>query len=100
MFLRGRRPPAVDPRHGRKLRRCGHGLMVQEKVEVQAAARTLGLDVVTLEIRRSEDIAPAFEMRRPFMSLGPARSRRTGSHQHLGGRRSTAVHLLSKVSNW
>jgi putative ABC transport system substrate-binding protein len=27
----------------------------------QAAARTLGLDVVTLEIRRAEDIAPAFE---------------------------------------
>jgi putative tryptophan/tyrosine transport system substrate-binding protein len=34
---------------------------LQEKVEVQAAARTLGLDVVALEIRRSEDIAPAFE---------------------------------------
>jgi putative tryptophan/tyrosine transport system substrate-binding protein len=29
--------------------------------EVQAAARTLGLDVATLEIQRSEDIAPAFE---------------------------------------
>jgi putative tryptophan/tyrosine transport system substrate-binding protein len=29
--------------------------------KVQAAARTLGLDVVTLEIRRPEDIAPAFE---------------------------------------
>ena len=29
--------------------------------EVQAAARTLGLDVVTLEIRQPEDIAPAFE---------------------------------------
>jgi ABC-type uncharacterized transport system substrate-binding protein len=32
-----------------------------EMDEVQAAARTLGLDVVTLEIRRPEDIAPAFE---------------------------------------
>ena len=32
-----------------------------EMGEVQAAARTLGLDVVTLEIRRAEDIAPAFE---------------------------------------
>jgi putative ABC transport system substrate-binding protein len=30
--------------------------------EVQAAAGTLGLDVVMLEIRRSEDIAPAFEV--------------------------------------
>src|SRR5262245_28817485 len=30
-------------------------------LEVQATTRTLGLDVVTLEIRRAEDIAPAFE---------------------------------------
>jgi putative ABC transport system substrate-binding protein len=29
--------------------------------EAHAAARTLGLDVVTLEIRRAEDIAPAFD---------------------------------------
>jgi ABC-type uncharacterized transport system substrate-binding protein len=29
--------------------------------EVQAAARTLGLEVAALEIRRGEDIAPAFE---------------------------------------
>jgi ABC-type uncharacterized transport system substrate-binding protein len=29
--------------------------------EVQVAARTLGLDVITLEIRRGEDIVPAFE---------------------------------------
>jgi putative ABC transport system substrate-binding protein len=29
--------------------------------EVQAAARALGLEVATLEIRRAEDIAPAFE---------------------------------------
>jgi putative ABC transport system substrate-binding protein len=28
---------------------------------VQAAARTLGLEVITLEIRRGEDIAPALE---------------------------------------
>jgi putative tryptophan/tyrosine transport system substrate-binding protein len=32
-----------------------------EMSEVQAAAKALGLDVVTLEIRRTEDIAPAFE---------------------------------------
>ena len=30
--------------------------------EVQAAARTLGLEVLPLEIRRAEDIAPAFEL--------------------------------------
>jgi ABC-type uncharacterized transport system substrate-binding protein len=34
---------------------------VLEMAEVQAAARALGLEVVTLEIRRAEDIAPAFE---------------------------------------
>jgi putative ABC transport system substrate-binding protein len=32
-----------------------------ETGEVQAAAKALGLDVVALEIRRAEDIAPAFE---------------------------------------
>jgi putative ABC transport system substrate-binding protein len=32
-----------------------------EMGEVQAAAKALGLDLVTLEIRRLEDIAPAFE---------------------------------------
>jgi putative ABC transport system substrate-binding protein len=34
---------------------------VLEMGEVQAAARALGLEVVTLEIRRAEDIVPAFE---------------------------------------
>jgi putative ABC transport system substrate-binding protein len=34
---------------------------VLEMHEADAAAHTLGLDVVTLEIRRAEDIAPAFE---------------------------------------
>src|SRR5262249_9514846 len=34
---------------------------VLELTEVQAAARALGLEVATLEIRRAEDIAPAFE---------------------------------------
>jgi putative tryptophan/tyrosine transport system substrate-binding protein len=34
---------------------------VRDMREVQAAAHTLGLEVVTLEIRRAEDIAPAFE---------------------------------------
>ena len=39
----------------------GNPVAVLEMGEVQAAARTLGLEVVTLEIRRAEDIAPAFE---------------------------------------
>jgi ABC-type uncharacterized transport system substrate-binding protein len=34
---------------------------VQEMGEIQAAAGALGLDVPTFEIRRAEDIAPAFE---------------------------------------
>ena len=34
---------------------------VKEAREVQAMARTLGLEVSTLEIRHAEDIAPAFE---------------------------------------
>jgi putative tryptophan/tyrosine transport system substrate-binding protein len=34
---------------------------LQEEAEVLAVARTIGLDVVTLEIRRPEEIAPAFE---------------------------------------
>ncbi len=39
----------------------GNPISVLEMGEVQAAARTLGLEVATLEIRRAEDIAPAFE---------------------------------------
>jgi ABC-type uncharacterized transport system substrate-binding protein len=37
-------------------------LSVLEMDEVQAAARTLGLEVATPEIRRAEDIAPAFDV--------------------------------------
>jgi putative ABC transport system substrate-binding protein len=39
----------------------GNPIVVLEIGEVQAAGRTLGLEVDTLEIRRAEDIAPAFE---------------------------------------
>jgi ABC-type uncharacterized transport system substrate-binding protein len=39
----------------------GNPLVVLEMGEVQAAARTLGLDVVTSGIWKAEDIAPAFE---------------------------------------
>jgi len=34
---------------------------VLDMVEIQETVRTLGLEVTTLEIRRAEDIAPAFE---------------------------------------
>jgi ABC-type uncharacterized transport system substrate-binding protein len=39
----------------------GYPSGVQEMGEVESAARMLGLDPVALEIRRAEDIAPAFE---------------------------------------
>ena len=39
----------------------GNAQTVLEMGETQAAARTLGLEVAPLEIRRAEDIAPAFE---------------------------------------
>jgi putative ABC transport system substrate-binding protein len=39
----------------------GYPASVLEVGEVQRLARTLGLEVATLEIRRAEDIAPAFE---------------------------------------
>jgi putative tryptophan/tyrosine transport system substrate-binding protein len=39
----------------------GNTASVLEMREVESAARTLGLEVAPLEIRRAEDIAPAFE---------------------------------------
>jgi putative tryptophan/tyrosine transport system substrate-binding protein len=39
----------------------GYPAAVMEMGEVQAAARTLGIEVKPLEIRRADDIAPAFE---------------------------------------
>src|SRR5947209_4667009 len=39
----------------------GYPAAVLEMAEVQAAARTLGLEVAALEIRRADDIASAFE---------------------------------------
>ena len=39
----------------------GSHAAVLEMHEVQKTARTLGLEVSTLEIRRAEDIAPAFQ---------------------------------------
>ena len=39
----------------------GNPSVVLDMREAQAAARTLGLEVTTLEIRRGEDIVPAFE---------------------------------------
>jgi putative tryptophan/tyrosine transport system substrate-binding protein len=43
------------------LANIGNPNAVPEMGEVRAAARTLGLEVAVFEIRRAEDIAPAFE---------------------------------------
>jgi putative ABC transport system substrate-binding protein len=53
----------VIPRLGRLaiLANTGNPAAVADMREVQTTARTLGLEVVTSEIRRAEDIAPAFE---------------------------------------
>jgi putative tryptophan/tyrosine transport system substrate-binding protein len=40
---------------------AGYSGGVTERTEIDAAARTLGLEIVPLPIRRVEDIAPAFE---------------------------------------
>ena len=40
----------------------GNPFSVLEIAEVQAAARTLGVEVATFEIRRAEDIVPVFEL--------------------------------------
>jgi ABC-type uncharacterized transport system substrate-binding protein len=47
------------------LSNVGNRLAVLEMREVQAAASTLRLEVVTLEIQRGEDIAPFFEVHKP-----------------------------------
>jgi putative ABC transport system substrate-binding protein len=43
------------------LANVGHSESMLEMGEVQAGARNLGIEVTKLEIRRAEDIAPAFE---------------------------------------
>src|SRR5262249_46951552 len=40
---------------------AGYAAAVLEMGEAESAARAVGLDVVRLEIRRAQDIAPAFE---------------------------------------
>jgi len=48
-------------RHSAILLNAGYPAGVLEMGEVHSAARTLGIEVTPFEIRRSEDIAPAFE---------------------------------------
>ena len=67
---------------------------VQEIAEVRATARTLGLDVDVLEIRRAEDIAGTFpgpkSGSQALYVCRSARKRQPRSHQHVGARRAAA----------
>src|SRR5262245_30371375 len=64
----------------------------QEMDEIQAAATKLGLDVATFELRRAEDIAPAFE------ALG-ATSSRCSAARLLGRlRRARSKHSVFRAS--
>ena len=62
--------------------------------EVQAAARALGLEVATKEIRRAEEIAPAFEAIRDrvtrFTSSSMRLEHQSHSHQHARAGRAAA----------
>ena len=65
-----------------------------EMGEIKAMARALGLEVATLEIRRAEDIAPAFEALKgraggTLCHCRPARRNQPDSYQHFGAGRAT-----------
>jgi putative ABC transport system substrate-binding protein len=72
-----------------------------EMGEVQATARTLGIEVAPLEIRRAEDIAPVFEAQARADALyvvSLSSTARASSHLRsaLGCRRSSIPANLSK----
>ena len=90
---------------------------VLEMREVQAAARTLGFEVIPLEILRGEDIVPAFEALKDraeaiYVVYRPTHEYPPGSHQYLGagcaaaddalhsGRASKAGGLMSYGPNF
>jgi putative ABC transport system substrate-binding protein len=73
----------------------GYAGAVQEMGEAQAAARMFGLEVVTLEIQRAEDIAPGFEALKGraealYVCAEALVTANRGAHQHLGQRRAAA----------
>jgi hypothetical protein len=59
-----------------------------ERDEIDAAARTLGLEVISLPIRRMEDVAAAFEGLKGRFILAPILFVGSGTHSrdHIGGR--------------
>ena len=69
--------------------------VVLDMREAEAAARTLGMEVITSEIRRGEDIAPAFAaLKRPrggtLSAHRPSREYPPLSHQYVSAGRATA----------
>ena len=77
------------------LANVGSPAVVLEMREVQAAARTLGLEVITAEIQRARDIAPAFEALNGradalYVCVDPLVNTHRDPHQHLGAGRATA----------
>jgi putative tryptophan/tyrosine transport system substrate-binding protein len=84
---------------------AGYPACVKESGEAQAAARTLGVEVAPLEIRRAEDIAPAFAaLTAPAealyvvdsalaLAMPAASSRLRSAH---GCRRSSVIAIMSK----
>ena len=78
---------------------------VRETDEVQAAARTLRLEVAPHEIRRGEDIAPVFELLSPkrmhftswkTLSFSPTERQSLRLRSVRGYRRSSVTAILSK----
>src|ERR1700738_877225 len=74
---------------------AGYAAVIVEMGEVRAVARRLGLELTALEIRRADDIDPAFESLKGGVDAGrtrPAREYPPESHQQLGARRAAAKH--------
>ena len=71
----------------------GNPSAVLEMRDVQGAARTLGLEVVTLELLRADEIATVFDALKTradalYVATEPA-VHVSGTHQHLGAKRAT-----------
>ena len=83
------------------LANAGYPAAALEKSEVEAAARTLGLEVVPFEVRESNNIAPAFEAVKGkaealFLVGDPLMTANRTSSYQLGTRGSPADHLCAQ----
>src|ERR1700730_12264894 len=72
----------------------GYPVAVHEAAEVQAAAHKLGIEIEMLEIRRAEDIAPAFEKLKSGVQAilyvpGCTDKHEYRAYQHIGSGRAT-----------